>query len=227
MFRWDGHVTGADAPSAAALRLSQKNRLAELQAEAELARDVLAEAEDRLAVAAEAIRAGEGRLSRCPRLEPPFRSHLGDAREALAAAERASGDLIRRRAVVAEAASQLHGQIEDVAIQDENARIELEDAPDLSAIELRNAPTAAGGRDRSRPALAEARARHDGLNRENDARQRRLLAIGAGAGHLAPARGQRRRAYPDAARPRRRSARGGRRASSWPPTNSTTSAGRS
>jgi chromosome segregation protein len=177
VFRWDGHVTGADAPSAAALRLSQKNRLAELQAEAELARDILAEAEDRLAVAAEAIRAGEGRLSDARDLSRLSARYLGDAREALAAAERASGDLIRRRAVVAEAASQLRSQIEDVAIQDENARIELEDAPDLSAIELKmRQQELEVATDRS--LAAEARARHDGLNRENEARQRRILAIG-------------------------------------------------
>ncbi len=59
VYRWDGHVTGADAPSAAALRLAQKNRLAELESEAALARDVLAEAEERQAAAAEAIRAEE------------------------------------------------------------------------------------------------------------------------------------------------------------------------
>ncbi len=35
VWRWDGHVTGADAPSAAALRLAQKNRLAELDGEVE------------------------------------------------------------------------------------------------------------------------------------------------------------------------------------------------
>ncbi len=41
VWRWDGHVTGADAPSAAALRLAQKNRLAELENEAEDAREHL------------------------------------------------------------------------------------------------------------------------------------------------------------------------------------------
>ncbi|PZM09106.1 chromosome segregation SMC family protein [Rhizobium tubonense] len=177
VFRWDGHVTGADAPSAAALRLSQKNRLAELQAEVELARDILAEAEDRLQIAADAIRAGEGRLSDARDMSRLSARHLGEAREALAAAERASGDLIRRRAVVAEAASQLQAQIEEVSIQDENARIELEDAPDLSAIEAKMRDQQLDvATDRS--ALAEARARHEGLNRENEARKRRILAIG-------------------------------------------------
>jgi chromosome segregation protein len=176
VFRWDGHVTGADAPSAAALRLAQKNRLSELEAEAELARDVLAEAEERLAAAADAIRAEEGRLATARDASRLAVRHLAEAREALAAAERASGDLIRRRDVIVEAVSRLREQLEDVAVQDENARIELEDAPNLDAIDLKlRDQQAEVATDRG--VLAEARARHEGLNRENEARQRRLLAI--------------------------------------------------
>ncbi|TCR93408.1 chromosome segregation SMC family protein [Rhizobium sp. BK376] len=176
VFRWDGHVTGADAPSAAALRLAQKNRLAELEAEVELARDTLLEAEERLAAAGEAIRTEERRLADARETSRLSARHLAEARDALAAAERASGDLRRRRDVVAEAISQLRAQLEDVALQDENARIELEDAPDLSAIDLRlREQQMEVATDRG--ALAEVRARHEGLNRENEARQRRIMAI--------------------------------------------------
>ncbi|QWW68651.1 chromosome segregation SMC family protein [Rhizobium sp. WYJ-E13] len=177
VYRWDGHVTGADAPSAAALRLAQKNRLAELEGEAELARDVLAEAEERLAAAAETIRGEERRLAEARDMSRLSARHLAEAREALAAAERASGDLIRRRDVIAEAVSQLQAQLEDIAVQQENARIELEDAPDLTALDERlRFQQAEVATDRG--ALAEARARHESLNRENDARQRRIVAIG-------------------------------------------------
>jgi len=176
VFRWDGHVTGADAPSAAALRLAQKNRLAELEAEAEVARDVLAEAEERLAIAGEAIRAEEGRLVVARDASRLAARHLAEARETLAAAERASGDLIRRRDVITEAASHLQAQMEEVTVQDENARIELEDAPDLTTIDLKLRDQQADVAT-DRGALAEARARYEGLNRENEARQRRILAI--------------------------------------------------
>ncbi|TBD36628.1 chromosome segregation SMC family protein [Rhizobium ruizarguesonis] len=177
VYRWDGHVTGADAPSAAALRLAQKNRLAELESEAALARDVLAEAEERQAAAAEAIRAEERRLAEARDMSRLSARHLADARDALVAAERASGDLIRRRDVVSEAASQLRSQLEEIAIQEENARIELEDAPDLTAIDERlRFQQAEVATDRG--ALAESRARHESLARENEARQRRIMAIG-------------------------------------------------
>lgn len=177
VFRWDGHVTGADAPSAAALRLEQKNRLAELEAEVGLARDILVEAEERLAEAAERIREEERRLAEMRDRSRLSARHLAEVREALVAAERASGDLIRRRDVIAEAASQIQAQIEDLVIQDENARIELEEAPDLTEIDLKlRHQQAEVATDRG--TLAEVQARHEGLNRENEARQRRIVAIG-------------------------------------------------
>ncbi|MEK1873821.1 MAG: chromosome segregation SMC family protein [Rhizobium altiplani] len=177
VYRWDGHVTGADAPSAAALRLAQKNRLAELESEAALARDILDEAEERLASAADAIRLQEQRLAEAREKSRISARQLAEAREALAAAERASGDLIRRRDVITESVSQLQIQLQDLSIQEENARIELEDAPDLTAIDVRlRAQQAEVATDRG--ALAEARARHESLNRENEARQRRIIAIG-------------------------------------------------
>ena len=52
-----------DAPSAAALRLAQKNRLAELETQAEEARDRLADALEALARAGEAIRHAESGVS--------------------------------------------------------------------------------------------------------------------------------------------------------------------
>ncbi|MDL2407389.1 chromosome segregation SMC family protein [Rhizobium calliandrae] len=176
VFRWDGHVTGADAPSAAALRLAQKNRLVELEAETGVAHDVLAESKERLATAGDAIRSEEGRLVVARDASRLAARHLAEAREALAVAERASGDLLRRRDIVTEAVSQLQAQMEEVTGQDEKARIELEGAPDLTAIDLKlRDQQAEVATDRG--ALAEARARYEGLNRENEARQRRILAI--------------------------------------------------
>lgn len=177
VYRWDGHVAGADAPSAAALRLAQKNRLAELENEAALARDILTEAEERLAGAVDAIGLQEQRLAEARDISRISARQLAEAREALAVAERASGDLIRRRDVIAEAVSQLQIQLEDLSIQEENARIELEDAPDLTAIDERlRSQQVEVATDRG--ALAEARAHHESLNRENEARQRRIIAIG-------------------------------------------------
>ncbi|TIV84291.1 MAG: chromosome segregation protein SMC, partial [Mesorhizobium sp.] len=56
LWRWDGLTASADAPTAAAQRLAQKNRLAELDAEAVQATRVLREAEAALAQAEQALR---------------------------------------------------------------------------------------------------------------------------------------------------------------------------
>lgn len=176
VYRWDGHIAGSEAPGAAALRLSQKNRLAELEGEMEEARIVLADVEESLSDAAAGIATGETRLAEARDRGRIAGRQLAQAREALAAAERASGDLLRRRDVVAEALSQVRSQIDEVLLQEENTRVELEDAPDLSSLDERlRDQQAAVATDRG--VLAEARARFEGLSRETEARRRRLTAI--------------------------------------------------
>ncbi len=176
VWRWDGHVTGSEAPSAAALRLAQKNRLAELEIETEGAAEALRRAEAELAAAGTRIRAEDERLRLAREAQRMITRQLAEARDALAAAERASGDLARRRAVLAETRSQIEAQVEEVAEQIETANDALADAPDLSELELKlRTQTADVAADRA--AVAEARAAHDGLARENEARQRRMTAI--------------------------------------------------
>ncbi len=176
LFRWDGHVASADAPGSAALRLAQKNRLAEIENEIDEARFALEEAEERLSVSTDAIRMAETGLTEARERSRLAARQLTEARDALSMAERASGDLLRRRDVVSEALNQIGGQIEEIAVQEENARIELENSADLPDLDqrLRDSQLEVAT-DRS--LLAEARARHEGLNREAETRQRRVTAI--------------------------------------------------
>ncbi len=177
VYRWDGHVAGSEAPSAAALRLSQKNRLSELEAEIDEARIVLSEAESLLAAAAEAIRGQEANLSEARERSRLLTRAVAEAREALAQAERAAGDLMRRRAAVESTLAQLQGQAEELDDQAQAFQAELEEAPDLSEVDRRlAAQQMAVANDRAD--LAEARARFEGLSRETEARRRRLSAIG-------------------------------------------------
>nr|WP_272210230.1 chromosome segregation SMC family protein [Marinicella sp. W31]MDC2876095.1 chromosome segregation SMC family protein [Marinicella sp. W31] len=177
VFRWDGYVKGADAPSAAALRLSQKNRLAALEGERREAEVTLEDVHQRQQQAGDEVRTVEGALSAAREAVRMAGRMVADARAALAEAERASGELVRRRDVVAETRSQLAGQLEDVAIRHEETEAQLAAAPDFSQLEQRLA-TQGAEVGRMRGELAEARARHDGLMRENDARKRRIVAIG-------------------------------------------------
>ncbi|KQY19848.1 chromosome segregation SMC family protein [Rhizobium sp. Root482] len=178
VWRWDGHVTGADAPSAAALRLAQKNRLAELDGEEADAREELERKVADLAAATGRIATEDERLRLSREHQRMVVRRLAETRDALAAAERASGDLVRRRAVLAETGSQLTLQLEELGEQMEAAREALEDAPDLAGLEQRlNGQMTAVATHRAQ--VAEARAVNDGLARENEARERRLRAIAA------------------------------------------------
>ncbi len=176
LFRWDGHIASADAPGAAALRLAQKNRLAEIETELEEARFSLEEAEEQLSIRTDDIKSAELRLSEVRDRSRLVTRHLAEAREALTSAERASGDLLRRRDIVSEALNQIGAQIDEIVVQEENARIEMEDAPDLSALDLRLRESQLEVAT-DRGLLAEARARHEGVSREAESRQRRLQAI--------------------------------------------------
>ncbi|PYE46345.1 condensin subunit Smc [Rhizobium sp. PP-F2F-G20b] len=178
LWRWDGHVTGADAPSAATLRLENRNRLSELDAEIAEAADGLERCERTLKAATDAIRAGDDAVRMTREAERQAIRRLSEARDALASAERAQGDLARRRAVLTETAARIQESHEEAVVTLEDAVAALEDAPDMAGLDQRLAAQgSAVAADRA--ALAEARALSDGLNRETEARERRLRAIAA------------------------------------------------
>ena len=176
VWRWDGFTAGADAPTAAAQRLAQKNRLAELGAEA-------VEATKRLRAAEEALKNQETLLQDLSERQREARDLMRDAqrvlsesREAHVAAERAAGQFSSRRAVLGELSSQLAAQLEEAVGQTQEAEVALAGAPDVAALdqslERLNVEVAT-----DRGHLAESRAAHKGLQRENEVRQRRIEAI--------------------------------------------------
>ncbi|MER8381743.1 MULTISPECIES: chromosome segregation protein SMC [unclassified Mesorhizobium] len=178
LWRWDGFTASADAPTAAAQRLAQKNRLAELDAEAVHATRILREAEQALAQAEQAL-AQASEAERNARQAGRDAQHgLDAARNTLAEAEKAGGELSSRRAALDEARARIVDSHEETAAAFVEAEMLLQDAPDLGDLQLQLEQSAANvARDRA--ALADARAVHEGLRREAEARARRLDAIGA------------------------------------------------
>ncbi|MCR9138907.1 MAG: chromosome segregation protein SMC [Alphaproteobacteria bacterium] len=176
LWRWDGFTAGADAPTAAAQRLAQKNRLAELDTEAveatrqlRAAEDVLKKNEELLAVLSDQHREAKDLMRDAQR-------GLSDAREAHSAAEKAAGQFASRRAVLTESLSQLQIQLQEASDGAREAEIGLQTAPALAELDQKlERLTAEVATDRG--LLAEARAKHEGLQRENQARQGRLEAI--------------------------------------------------
>ena len=176
VWRWDGYVAGADAPTAAAQRLAQKNRLAELDQEASTAEAMVRQAEAVLAEAEAAVRTLVDAEKAAREAWRTGQRALGEARDELARAERSAGELATRRAALAEALARIEESRNEVARLLTEAETALAGAPDprdlQSAFERQTTVVA---HDRS--AVADARAASEGLQREGEARQRRLEAI--------------------------------------------------
>ncbi|TKB17990.1 MAG: chromosome segregation protein SMC [Mesorhizobium sp.] len=177
LWRWDGLTASADAPTAAAQRLAQKNRLAELDAEAVQATRVVREAEEALARAEQAMRQASEAERNARQAGRDAQHGLDAARNALAEAERAGGELASRRAAQEEARARIVDSHEETQAAFLEAEEMLKDAPDLGDLQLQLEQVSANvARDRA--TLADARAVHEGLRREAEARMRRLDAIG-------------------------------------------------
>lgn len=178
LWRWDGLAASADAPTAAAQRLAQKNRLAELDAEAVQATLVLRHAEEKLAEAEQALRLASEAERNTRQAGRDAQHRLDAARNALAEAEKAGGELSSRRAALDEARARIVDSHEETSAAFVEAEMLLQDAPDLGDLQLQLEQSSANvARDRA--TLADARAVHEGLRREAEARARRLDAIGA------------------------------------------------
>ncbi len=178
LWRWDGYLASADAPTAAAQRLAQKNRLAELDADAVEAAKALQAVEakhDEAGQALEQVIATERDIRNEGRV---LQQKVREAHEALAAAERASGQLATRRAALEETLARLAENRDETSGELDEAKAALASAPDLADLEARLEKASLEVRQ-DRAAAAETRAVHEGLSREAEIRSRRLEAIAA------------------------------------------------
>ncbi|MFO1189441.1 MAG: chromosome segregation protein SMC [Alphaproteobacteria bacterium] len=177
LWRWDGFARAAGAASAAATRLKQKNRLAEL-------RPLREAADARLEAARAEHGAARASLDASADAARAAREALRAADAAFAAARDRHAD-IQRRAVAAEGRrASLREQADRLAADRAEVETRLAETATLEA-EL---PNVANERPRleslrlalneRRAALTDARRAHDALLREAEARVQRLTAIG-------------------------------------------------
>ena len=174
--RWDGFVAAAEAPTPAARRLVEKNRLGDLTHAAERARidadKVKADAE-RLVTALRAAAAAEGEARQQARAA--LRS-VEEARDHAGGLERRRAQVAARLSAVTEAITRLRQNREEAGqkkLQSEQALAELAPTPQLMG-RLDRARASTG---EERAQAAEARAHVQGLVRDADARERRRAAI--------------------------------------------------
>jgi chromosome segregation protein len=178
LWRWDGFVAKAGAPTAAAQRLALRNRLDSLQTDRAEADDALA----RAAQTAEAAQAAaDGKRQRAEKLREEWReAQSGYARMAqeLAEVERVARETQGQLQAHDEAKSEAHRELQQAkaALAEQTAALAALDG--LNALEERAgaARTATGA---ARDAVAEARAEFTGLKREQEHRAAQKAALEA------------------------------------------------
>ena len=177
LWRWDGYRTAAaDAPSAAALRLQQFNRLAALKGD-------LAEAEARARGMAQAHEHLQARLTKATRTEAAARDARRSADAGVTAAQRtlaraeADRSLAQGRLEAATLAATRHGEAaQDAVAAVAEAESALAGLGDLG--ESRARVEASRSRvEVARAAMLTARAAQEDLRRTGETRSRRLQDI--------------------------------------------------
>ncbi|GAB5468543.1 MAG: chromosome segregation protein SMC [Rhodospirillales bacterium] len=176
LWRWDGFVARADAPSAAAQRLAQRNRLAELEAQVgerrpqvQAAREALAELERKAQSAAAAEQAARQALGAAQRTLEADRTRQAKLARALAASE-------SRLAALAEAETRRKAELAELQATLGEVEAGLAALPDLAAAR-EGVATARTSLASQRSEAAARRSALDRLVREAEAAQARAKAL--------------------------------------------------
>ena len=187
LWRWDGFVAAAEAPTPAAVRLEQRNRLVELRAQLGALAAIAAEAEEADQAARAAMRdAAAAESTARQTLQGAEREHSG-ARDALSAIRQKSAENDSRLSARRETAERIAADLAeaDGAFNEaEAARAALPDAEPGQ----REAETLRAEVGDQRAYLVETQSAFEGLARQVADRRRRLVAV---AGELASWRDRR------------------------------------
>ncbi len=175
-WRWDGVIVAPGAPSPAAARLAQRNRLAALEADLEIASRQAAETRSAFEAARAAATAAQERERAARQAQQAAFTALARAREAHAKAARAD---VERRARIEAAEAERARLAEALAEAENELAARREEAAALPPLDGRREALS-----RTRAAVAEARtalnhaqSRLERLQREAQGRRNRLRAI--------------------------------------------------
>ncbi|MCV6545906.1 MAG: chromosome segregation protein SMC [Cohaesibacter sp.] len=176
LWRWDGLVIKAGAPTPATQRLEQRNRLEDLQSKVDNARDDLTYARAIFNEKREEV-AHLGTIEQRARAQwRESQKKLSYLRDDLAKAEQAANQLIVRKASLQESQKRLQDDYEEAGRSLNEAETKLAEVPDLSQLQLAR-DEARLEQSTKRAQVAEARAYVQGLSREGELRTRRLQSI--------------------------------------------------
>jgi len=176
LWRWDGFVRAAEAPTAAARRLSEKNRLEDLEIEAQAAREELFVLRERMEAAENAVAEAMEADQRARVAARMAQKNLSDAREAASAAERRQGQLLSRLSSLEDARRRTQDMRDEAQERLAQAREAYDDLPEpATLLGERDAARTVNALDRAE--ASEARAALQAYSREAEARIRRREAI--------------------------------------------------
>ena len=178
LWRWDGLTAAANAPSAAARRLAERNRLEGLEAQLEELHAIADEAEAARAAAQEAAAGCASEEKRLRELWRGTQSTLGQKRSALAQAEKLALENASKLQSLRDAQARAETARDEAAAARETAQMALDDAQPVDAAEAELAQLMRKVADR-RSAYTQAKAALDGIDREIRTRAERLKAISA------------------------------------------------
>ncbi|HZZ62582.1 MAG TPA: chromosome segregation SMC family protein [Roseiarcus sp.] len=178
LWRWDGFVAAAEAPTPAARRLAEKNRLGDLQREAETARGAVEAARAEGARAATALREAAASETDWRARTRAARATSEGARDALADLERKRTQTLTRLTALEEASARAKAACDESAerkAETEQAMVGLVPSEELT-LALDRARAAAA---QTRAEYAEARAEAQTFEREAATGAARRAAIAA------------------------------------------------
>jgi chromosome segregation protein len=176
LWRWDGFIASADAPSPSAMRLSQRNRLTALESEAEEARNLRAARFAEYSVAKDAREAAREALREAEAAERAAEQALIGSQDMANRAARAAAERASQLASLESEIRRLTQSVEAAEESQRQAVSGLEELGDGVALN-QNVAEVRGKTADARIKAGEARGALEGLRREGEARMRRLATI--------------------------------------------------
>ena len=171
-----GYSAAADAPTAAAKRLAERNRLGDLQVDSAAAERLAEQARGKLDEARSKLEAGIAAEKDQRQAWREATSAVEAARKTLSSHERELSEKLQRESALKEAGRRLEADVQEIGERIGSAEAELRELPPADGLESRlTAAREAVNGDRS--AYSEARATYDGLEREARVKADRLKSI--------------------------------------------------
>lgn len=181
LWRWDGFTARADAPSRAAVRLEQKNRLGELDAEIETVASRVTDAATAADAAAQAHTSAREAENAQRQVRQDAEKALAEARRAFVAAEQEASSRASKVNLLKETLERVQDENSETQKRIGDIDSRIAGLPDSGQLE-RELAAVRETVESLRADLSTRRSAYDSLRREADSRNDRLTAIATESG---------------------------------------------